>query len=71
MADFDKIVEGEGYLAKHWRGHFSLTKSFWINLIGIGLIGLISHGAVKTVVEANSLGELAFTVRIATVAVDF
>ena len=71
MADFDKIVEGEGYLAKHWRGHLSLTKSFWINLIGIGFVCLVIRGAVNTLVEASSLGELGVTVRIATVAVDF
>ncbi len=57
MAD----VTGPGrYLAKHWRGGFSLGFAYWINGVAIGLVSFAITIAIGAFIEARA-GSLSLT----------
>lgn len=66
VVDFDIDTQGESYFVKHWHGHHSLAKSFWVNLIGINLVILIIQIVLEMVIARSSLAGLGVALRVST-----
>jgi hypothetical protein len=37
IRDAEIAFSGEDYFTRHWRGHFTLARAFWINLIAVNV----------------------------------